>query len=328
MKISVLIPTFRRPNDLHLVLETLKTQERPPHQVVVTVRDTDLETQNFFDAYVSAPLPLQMVTVTEPGVVAAMNVGLNMVTGDIVALTDDDTEPFPDWLRRIETHFEQDPALGGVGGRDFQKIHPGPETTSVGRVEWWGRIIGNHHVGVGPAQEVDILKGANCAYRTVPLRAIGFDTRLLGQGAQVNWELGIGLALRQAGWKIVFDPAIAVHHHVKERFGDDQFHRGVFKTKPHHEAVHNETMFLWENFVPIRRYIFLLWAFLIGTRSEPGLIQLVRFVGKKDIWARFPSMISGRIAGIKTARTVPRPGSLPLKPDTQHLPIAVQGERN
>ena len=29
-------------------------------------------------------------------------------------------------------------------------------------VTYWGRLIGNHHIGVGHARYVDCLKGVNC----------------------------------------------------------------------------------------------------------------------------------------------------------------------
>jgi hypothetical protein len=177
-------------------------------------------------------------------------------------------------------------------------------------------MIGNHHLGVGPAREVDILKGANCAYRTVLLRAVGFDTRLLGKGAQVNWEMGIGFALRKAGWKLIFDPAVLVHHHVAQRFGDDLLHRGIFKVEPYIEAVHNETLFLWEYLSPVRRFAFLLWAFLVGYSFAPGLAQIARARFSADARKRLLPMIRGRMAGIQTARTMPPPGTEPPRPET------------
>ncbi|MDX1933448.1 MAG: glycosyltransferase family 2 protein [Capsulimonadales bacterium] len=315
MTISVLVPTYRRPNDLRLVLDTLKRQDRFPDQVIVTVRDTDTETQAFFRGYDADPLPLTVTEVREPGVVAAMNAGLAVVTGDITVLTDDDTEPFPDWLKRIEAHFVADPTVGGVGGRDHQKIHPGPETEDVGRLSWFGRLTGNHHVGIGPPREVDTLKGANCAYRTVPLRAIGFDTRLLGSGAQVNWELGLGLALRRAGWKLIYDPQVAVHHHIAQRFGDDQTHRGIFQARPYQEAVHNETLFLWYYLSPPQRMAFTVWSVLVGTRGVPGVVQLIRFPKNPEIRQRFLASFGGRLSGVRAARTTRPPGSPPPRPD-------------
>ena len=42
--------------------------------------------------------------------------GSQMATGDIVAFTDDDAEPFPDWTRNICIKFKKSREIGGVGG--------------------------------------------------------------------------------------------------------------------------------------------------------------------------------------------------------------------
>ena len=78
MNITALIPTYRRPKDLERCLEALKRQTRPADEVLVIVRDTDLETRTFLEAFNRASLPLRLVTVKVPGVVAAMNAGLDV----------------------------------------------------------------------------------------------------------------------------------------------------------------------------------------------------------------------------------------------------------
>ncbi len=120
-----------------------------------------------------------------------MSAGLEVARGDIVAITDDDAAPHPDWLARIEAYFSTHQGLAGVGGRDVvcHGEHPeGGAREVVGKVQWFGRVIGNHHLGIGRAREVDELKGVNCAYRHAALRRVGFDERLRGTGAQVHWE--------------------------------------------------------------------------------------------------------------------------------------------
>src|SRR5207247_3046342 len=105
----------------------------------------------------------------------------------------------PDWIQRIELHFQRDDELGGVGGRDWvhraAKVENGAAAT-VGRVRWYGRVIGNHHVGVGEQREVDVLKGANMSYRRAAVQVIGFDEQVRGSGAQVHFELALGLAVK------------------------------------------------------------------------------------------------------------------------------------
>ena len=96
------------------------------------------------------------VVVSAPGHLAALEAGAAAATGDIIAFTDDDAVPRREWLRRALTHFA-DPRVGGVGGRDLVATGDhDPTAFVVGRIGRWGKVIGNHHVGIGPARPVDI----------------------------------------------------------------------------------------------------------------------------------------------------------------------------
>ena len=308
MKMTVLVPTYRRPEDLRRCLEALKTQQRPADQVIVTVREEDADTAAFFAGYAAVPLPLQIVLVTVPGVIAAMTAGLAQSSGDIVALTDDDTMPYSDWLQRIEAHFAAHPQVGGVGGRDWQPVERGSQAI-VGKLQWHGRTIGNHHLGVGPAREVDILKGANCAYRAAPLKQIGFETRLRGKGAQVHWELALGLAMRQQKWKLLYDPAVALDHFPAPRFDADTNLRGVFSAEGLQDAAYNETLILLSYLPAARRAAYVIWAFLVGTRGEPGLAQMPRLVKLKQshLLKRLRATQQGRADALRTTLFTEQP---------------------
>jgi GT2 family glycosyltransferase len=300
MKISILIPTYCRTKDLEACLDALKKQVRAPDQIVVTVRDTDTQTQEFLALYNKDFLPLEWVKVSQEGVVAAMNTGLTRIPGDVTALIDDDTTPWEDWLQRIEAHFAADTKLGGVGGRDWHP-HERWDNPVVGKVQWFGRVIGNHHVGIGPAREVDLLKGANCAYRTSPLKEIGFDTRLRGRGAQVHWELSLAFAMKKRGWKLVYDPLISLDHHVGVRLDEDQLHRNGYHALALENAVYNESIILLENFTPVQRAAFLAWGAIVGTKGTPGLVQLGRLILRRDrtAFSRLLATRNGRAAAVR-----------------------------
>ncbi len=285
-------------------LEALKKQTRQADEVLVVVRDTDAETWTFFQSFNPESLPLRTVTVKVPGVVAAMNAGLDLAQGDIVATTDDDAAPHPDWLQRMEAYFLSDSSIGAVGGRDWQyigeQIKEVGDQFSVGRVQWFGRVIGNHHLGVGPAREVDVLKGVNMGFRLCALKGMRYDERMLGTGAQAHFELAFTLPLRRAGWKIIFDPLVAVDHYPAERFDEDQ--RDNFNNIAWSNAVHNETLALLEYFSSVQRIIFVVWAILIGTRRALGFVQWLRLLPTEGKLAgqKWLASIQGRIQGWQT----------------------------
>ncbi|WP_445635026.1 glycosyltransferase family 2 protein [Nostoc sp. DSM 114161] len=302
---TVLIPTYRRPQDLSRCLLALQEQTKPAHQVIVVVRDTDVETWEFLSQFKAGNLPLQTVKVTQPGVVAALNAALSEVQGDILSITDDDAAPHPDWLERIAAYFACDSRLGGLGGRDWIHHSNKLEDESrlvVGRLQWFGRVIGNHHLGVGEPREVDVLKGVNMSFRKEAIRELRFDERMRGTGAQVHFEMAFTLALKRAGWKIIYDPNIAVEHYPAQRFDEDL--RNNFNEIALINLVHNETLVLLEHLPFIRRIVFLLWSILVGTCDSFGLIQWIRFLPRQGHLATKKLLVSwrGRWQGYKEFR--------------------------
>ncbi len=302
---SVLVPSWRRPDALERCVRALDAQTSAPLEIVVGARVGDDETATLLARLAPAVrTPLRVATTEHPGVIAAMNAALTECRGEFVALTDDDAEPRPDWLARLAACFA-DPRVGGAGGRDWQPVERG-DRAIVGVVQWFGRVIGNHHLGAGSPRPVDVLKGVNCAFRGDLLRAVGFDTRLAGSGAQMFWELALCLPLRRAGWTLVYDPQIAVEHHVAARHDDDQRHRGVFAAGPQADAVQNETLVLLEYRPGFARFAFLGWAFLVGTHFEPGLAQLPRLVlrgeSPRTIAAKWAATVDGRLRGVRAWR--------------------------
>ena len=308
MTITAIIPTYHRPKDLTRCLEAIKQQTRAADEVLVVVRDSDSETWELFKESNFDPLPIHIVMVKVPGVVAALNAALDIAKGDIITITDDDAAPHNDWLERIETYYLSDDHLGGVGGRDWvyweNKLLDHSDAQKVGKVLWFGRVIGNHHRGVGTACEVDILKGVNMSYRRSAITGAGlrFDERMRGTGAQVNFEMVFCFALRRAGWRLIYDPMVAVDHYPAKRFDEDQ--RTTFNDKVLLNSVHNETLALLEYLSPIRRAIFLVWAVLVGTQESLGFLQWLRFLPSEEslVGQKLLASLKGRWQGWRTWR--------------------------
>jgi cellulose synthase/poly-beta-1,6-N-acetylglucosamine synthase-like glycosyltransferase len=304
--ISVIVPTYRRPVDLRRCLEAVRSQTVAPDEVLVIVREGDGESEEMVRAMSPSITALRRVSVPRPGQVAALNAGLEAAICDIVAITDDDGAPRPDWLARIREHFHRDPRIGGVGGRDWvhhaNRLEEGSQLT-VGRLQWFGRVIGNHHLGVGVSRPVDVLKGANMSYRRKAIGALRFEERLLGTGAQVHNDLDFSLSMRRAGWTLIYDPAVAVDHYPAQRFDDDQ--REEFDPGAQQNAAHNEMFALMRHLSWPQKVAFLAYAIVVGTWAAPGLLQWPRLVmrGDRNAVRRIATTLTGRLAGIRTYRS-------------------------
>jgi GT2 family glycosyltransferase len=292
---SVVIPTWQRPDDLERGLRSLAGQSRPPDEVVVAARDDDAATWSMLES-LELEQPLKRLRVGRPGVVNSLNAALDAAGGDVVAITDDDSIPHTDWLARIVEVLERRPDVGGVGGRDWWHQDGrivDDEESPVGKVLWFGRVTGNHHLGAGAPREVDILKGVNMAWRREALEGIRLEPRLRGSGMQMHWEVGLSLAVKKAGWKLVYDPAIAVDHYLAPRL-DEALREGLSPEALGNE-VYNHAYGLLTGLPPLRRAVVYTYAAVVGTRMAPGpVVALERLVRGKHPRADFVASTRAR----------------------------------
>ncbi|MGC4030162.1 MAG: glycosyltransferase family 2 protein [Tepidisphaeraceae bacterium] len=297
--VSVVVPTWRRPEHLRVCLAALARQTLMPARVIIVIKSDDAATMELLRETETPWQSLHVETVVEPvsgNFLTQLNAGVAATTEPFVALTDDDSEPHADWLERIVAHFADD-TVAGVGGRDWQPYERGNRAV-VGKVSWFGRVTGNHHLGCGPARDVDVLKGVNFCFRGEIIRRIRFDPRLRGRGNVTHGELALCLAIRREGWRLIYDPAIGVDHHVAPRHDGDVNARGGFEPKSYADAVFNETLSVWEYLRPAQRVAFAMWAVGCGTREVPGLLQIPRLMLQGG-WR------AGRVAVAKMRCAVP-----------------------
>jgi len=311
---SVVVPSYRRPATLLRCLAGLELQTHRADEVLVVVRHSDLATA---DVVRRAPptLAARVVWANAPGLVAALNLGLASARTDVVAFVDDDAVPVPEWLARILRYYES-ASVGAVGGRDVvagaSAVTP---RARVGHLHWYGKVTGGHHSGGGPARDVHVLKGANMSVRRAAV-GTGFDTRLRGYGAQVHNEETLFLAMVKAGWRVVYAPAIVVHHYPEVRPAGDK--RDSNSAKDVANAVHNRAIAILDNVSFPRRVAFLTWAALIGTASEPGWMQVLRLLARTRgrVLAMYYGTLAGLAAGIRAHRSGGGHGTIPPPPDS------------
>jgi glycosyltransferase involved in cell wall biosynthesis len=212
---------------------------------------------------------LELAIATRPGQIVAMNCGLSATNADIVCFTDDDCVPRAEWLSRLLSHYD-DTSVGGVGGRDV--VHLGEEicdslTDDVGRITWWGRVIGNHHLRYeGDPLTVHHLKGANMSFRRSLMKP--FDERMSGGSCCLN-DTDASLHVASQGYDLIYDPAAMVDHFPAERFGAST----RTETDPHlvYSDSHNWIYCLLKYFSGVRKCALLMYALLIGSGNRHGV---------------------------------------------------------
>ncbi len=154
------------PADVH-VEWPLSAADPDVSVVIATVPDNDHEevVARLRDQVVEADWEVIVVNDDAVDRCEARNVGLRVADGEIVAFTDDDTEPPPDWLAGVLDAFRSTPELVCLEGR----VTGGPRYTGRG-----------HYVGCNMAVR-----------REAALAVGGWDPRFAGwrEDTEFGWRL-------------------------------------------------------------------------------------------------------------------------------------------
>jgi len=307
-KLSVVVPSYQRPCDLKRCLAALAAQNRPSDEILVVLRETDLETKKVVAAHQERLPSLIALPVAEPGLIQALNRGLDNAKGEFIVFTDDDSEPEPDWLERIERSFEDD-RVGAVGGRDWLQLPNEPalfaptETVKIGMLSWYGKQHGNHHCPVhGHARLVMFLKGVNMAFRRSGLGDYRIDGRLRGKGAQVGSELDLCMHVRRSGFNVLFDDRILVKHYSAARPGGED--RTDVDSQIWKDTCYNTHYLIAKHFGQFQAWAHFCYRALFGTHALPGLLASIRWMLKGDfqIWRRMLQITSIALEGHRDGR--------------------------
>jgi cellulose synthase/poly-beta-1,6-N-acetylglucosamine synthase-like glycosyltransferase len=276
----VLIATYRRVEVLERCLRALAVQTVTPAEVIVAWQADDTPTRDLAER-MARELPLNILAVhaEEPGVVLAENAALERSTGEIVILIDDDSVAPPDWIARHLAYYA-DPTVGAVGGSadcyDPRGVkNPPCEAEPIGRVTWYGRMIGHlhnhpHSWRDRPPRDVDHLAGSNMS-----LRRSAFDR--FESGLRRYWqcfEADACLQVKARGYRVVFDPGIVVEHRVP--YTDSVYspgREGDLAVKVGN-AAYNQALVLSKHTPGLLRPLRALYLLAVGNSSTPGPLLL------------------------------------------------------
>lgn len=298
MKVSIVIPTYRREALLCQTLESVLALDWADYEVIVVDQTEGHEPET---ARYLADVGHRLIYLRHepPSVVTAVNRGVTAATGAVVLLLDDDVY-LPD-ARLIAHHVANyvDTSIGGVAGRVLDADAPVEgEFDPRARDPVWGFF----HSGWthGTRYEATTAPGANVSFRRDVLLTVGgLDERFAGNA--FRWENDVCLRVRAAGYRVIYDPRPTVHHFYRSPGGNENHHlhgRGAGSHRWYRDFFHNQLYFALKH-MPRRSLAPLAWRLyrshvMNGPFAREGLGFLA---------ARHGALLGGTVDGWRTYRT-------------------------
>src|SRR5215470_3438684 len=241
MDISVVLATYNRASSLQETLRTLSQVVYPEdlrwELVVVDNNSTD-STPGVVEAFAANALfPVRYVLETTQGRAAALNTGIDVAKGRIVAFTDDDVLIHSGWLIGLKQTFD-DFDCAAVAGR----VIPLWNNAKPDWLEMQDQqAVVNFDLGED-SKEINFAPlGVNSAFRREVFGRYGvfrLDLGVRGEKHTITCDdTEFGGRLTAAGEKIVYCPAAVIYHPVdalrttKQYFLTWSYYNGVSLTR-------------------------------------------------------------------------------------------------
>jgi glycosyltransferase involved in cell wall biosynthesis len=253
--ISVVIATRNREALLAETLDALAGQLWPADRFEILVADngsTDGTRGVVIRAAARSATPcVHYRYVEEPGKSHAVNAILRDVRGSLVAMTDDDVCPEPDWLDRLAAAFDETGA-DFVAGRILPRWECEPPSWLSSPL--YGVLAipdnGDVRIALGADGGGNVIPiGANMAVKTSVIRRLGGlrpDLGKLSGTLRTGEDHEFYLRMIQAGCRGVYEPTARVRHFVpRERLVPGYFCRWQYQNGrdvSRLESVHTTTV--------------------------------------------------------------------------------------
>jgi glycosyltransferase involved in cell wall biosynthesis len=235
MQVSVVIGTFNRAHLLKGTLEALASQEVPDSLkweiLVIDNNSSDITAQVVAAFSKTTATLVRYVFEPRQGLSHARNRGIAEARGSIIAFTDDDVLPAPDWIPQLAAAIDRWNAHG-VGGRILPRWDTVPPRWLTDRRHLLDRLAimdsEASRLLALPLEARPQVWGANMAFRRELFERVGgFDPRLGIVGTKLFRDEEIDLINRalEGGLRIAYDAALTVFH----RIGADRMRKAYFR---------------------------------------------------------------------------------------------------
>ena len=210
--VSVVIPTYARPQQLRCCLDALTRQTMAKHDFeLVVVDDGSPEPLDEIVASFVSTLSIRLVRQKNAGPAMARNRGIREAAAALVAFTDDDCRPQPEWLERLVAGERAYPGALIGGSTVNGLVDDIFATTSQLIVD-----LVYEHFNADPDNGYFFASNNMLCCRHRLLQLSGFDTTFLRAGAE---DRELCDRWRAAGFRLVWRPDAVIEHRHAQTLG-------------------------------------------------------------------------------------------------------------
>jgi glycosyltransferase involved in cell wall biosynthesis len=202
---SIIVPTRNRPTQLSACLQSLARLEYPKDQFeVIVVDDGSIAPPDAIVRGFKNKISVELLIQLHAGPAAARNTGAARARGRILAFTDDDCQPAPDWLEKLTACFDLAPDCA-IGGRTLNAL---PENSYSKASQVLIDYLYTYH-NADP-NRASFLTSNNLAMPADRFRAVGgFDAEWLRAAAEDRELCDRWLCY---GNRLIYAPEALVYH--------------------------------------------------------------------------------------------------------------------
>jgi len=218
MRISVIIPTYKRQKTLLQALSSLQRQTVPDFEIIVVDNAADPELERLLaDFNRAARISGRYIAHDSGGNSGARNRGAQEAKGNLLVYTDDDLTFDPRWIEAYSTHFCAHPQMVAAGGcvrPSWEEAPPAWLLEYMGNAKVFPPLAlmePTHHFTLN---DKGFFFSCNMGVRRSVFDWTGFRPEMYGTRTVGNGESGLNQEITRRGGLIGYIPDAIVYHHI------------------------------------------------------------------------------------------------------------------
>ncbi len=287
--ISVLIPTCGREDYYVDCLKSLRSQTRPPGEVILLDSSPDKATaskaREVYPSVVCHNVPADFYFGS------TLNLGIAASSGDFILCLNDDTILDKDFIKEALEGFAQNEKIGMVSGKIMRPDRKTLDSTGLFLTLWrTARERGYGKIDRGQFNQSGFVfgvSGAAAFYRREMLEAVKEGRNYFDPRFRMFYEdLDLAWRAQRAGWKAYYTP-LALAYHVRggtirnpkgrgkkmaRHYIDDTAHKELIKNR-YLSIIKNESLSeMLLCLIPVLFYEIVTWTYILFFRPKTAVI--------------------------------------------------------